>query len=224
MKNIVSIGKHTEGRGDLKIDIGRLIETRLLIQASSGGGKSMTLRTILENTFGKTPHIILDTEGEFSTLREKYDYVLCGQGGDIPADPRTAQLLAQKMLELNASIIIDLYELKHLDRHRFVKLFLETLINAPKELWGPRLIVIDEAHQYCPEKGFGTSEAWETVIELCEKGRKRGLGTILATQRLSKLSKDAAAECQNKHRGQPEVLQSTRMLSHGAPCQSNGLA
>ncbi len=185
------------GKG-INLDISRLVETRLLIQASSGGGKSMTLRTILENTFGQVPHIILDVEGEFSTLREKYDYILAGKGGDIPVDARIAPMLARKMLELNASIIIDLYELKHSEKHRFVRLFLEALIDAPKELWGPRLIVIDEAHQFCPEKGSGVSEAWETVIDLCEKGRKRGLGSILATQRLSKLSKDAAAECQNK--------------------------
>ena len=185
------------GRG-IYLDVSRLVESRAIVQASSGGGKSMTLRTILESTFGLVPHIILDVEGEFSTLREKYDYILAGKGGDIPVDTRTAQLLARKMLELNASIIIDLYELKHSDKHRFMRLFLEALIDAPKELWGPRLVVIDEAHQFCPEKGSGTSEAWETVIDLCEKGRKRGLGSILATQRLSKLSKDAAAECQNK--------------------------
>jgi hypothetical protein len=189
--------KSNIGKG-INLDISRLVETRLLIQASSGGGKSMTLRTILENTFGQVPHIILDVEGEFSTLREKYDYILAGKGGDIPVDARIAPMLARKMLELNASIIIDLYELRHSEKHRFVRLFLEALIDAPKELWGPRLIVIDEAHFFCPEKGSGVSEAWEAVIDLCEKGRKRGLGSILATQRLSKLSKDAAAECQNK--------------------------
>lgn len=182
----------------VKLDVLRLIETRLLVQASSGGGKSMTLRTILEATHGHVPHIILDPEGEFSTLREKYDYILAGKDGDIPVDTRTASLFARKMLELNASVIIDLYELKHNDKHRFVRLFLEALVDAPKDLWGPRLVVLDEAHQFCPEKGAGTSEAWETVIDLCEKGRKRGLGAILATQRLSKLNKDAAAECQNK--------------------------
>ena len=118
------------GRG-IYLDVSRLVESRAIVQASSGGGKSMTLRTILESTFGLVPHIILDVEGEFSTLREKYDYILAGKGGDIPVDTRTAQLLARKMLELNASIIIDLYELKHSDKHRFMRLFLEALIDAP---------------------------------------------------------------------------------------------
>ena len=59
-------------------------------------------------------------------------------------------------------------------------------------------MVMDEGHIFCPEKGAGTSEASEAVIDILSRGRKRGIGGILATQRLSKLSKDAAAECQNK--------------------------
>lgn len=182
----------------LKLNVMGLVDTRLLIQANSGGGKSMTLRTILEKTYGKVPHIILDTEGEFSSLRAKFDYILAGGDGDIPAEPRTAALLARRILELNASIIIDLYELAPTQKSKFVRIFLNALINAPKDLWGARLLVIDEAHEFCPEKGQGESEAWEEVIMACSKGRKRGLGTILATQRPSKLNKSAAAECRNK--------------------------
>jgi len=36
------------------------------------------------------------------------------------------------------------------------------------------------------------------VIDLATRGRKRGFCAVLATQRLSKLNKDAAAECNNK--------------------------
>ena len=47
-----------------------------------------------------------------------------------------------------------------------------------------------------PEKG--QSEAMSAVIDLATRGRKRGYCAVLATQRLSKLHKDAAAECNNK--------------------------
>jgi len=178
----------------LNLDV--LLDTRLLVQANSGGGKSWLLRRLLEQSHGLVQHIIIDLEGEFSTLREKYDYVLVGKGGDTPADPRNAAMLAKKLLELNASAIIDLYELHHYERKHFVKLFLEAMVNAPKELWHPCLVIIDEAHIYCPEKG--QSEAMEAVIDLATRGRKRGYCAVLATQRLSKLHKDAAAECNNK--------------------------
>src|SRR5205085_3505994 len=44
----------------------------------------------------------------------------------------------------------------------------------------------------------GQSEAMEAVIDLATRGRKRGYCAVLATQRLSKLHKDAVAEMNNK--------------------------
>lgn len=181
---------------NINVDLSTLIDTRLLIQANSGGGKSYAVRKLLEETHGKVQHIVLDIEGDFSSLREEYDYVLAGKGGDISSDPKHAAYLARKVLELKCNIIVDLYELKSHERIRFVKLFLESMINAPKDLWHPVLIVLDEAHIFCPEKG--NSEAMGAVIDLCTRGRKRGFCAVLATQRLSKMHKDAAAECNNK--------------------------
>lgn len=190
MSNIIKLNQNTN------IDLDKLIDSRLLVQANSGGGKSWILRRMLEQSHGKVQQIIIDLEGEFSTLREKFDYILAGKDGDTPAEPRSAALLARKILELNVSAIIDLYELHHYERIRFVKLFLDSLINAPKNLWHPALVVVDEAHTFCPEKG--QSEAASAVIDLATRGRKRGYCAVLATQRLSKLHKDAAAECNNK--------------------------
>ena len=178
------------------IDLRKMIDSRLLVQANSGGGKSWLLRRLLEQSHGKVQQIIIDPEGEFSTLREKFDYVLAGKGGDVPAEPRSAALLARKLLEMNVSAIIDIYELPPQERKRFVRLFLDAMVNAPKELWHHCLVVVDEAHVFAPEKD--KSEASGAVIDLATRGRKRGFCAILATQRISKLSKDAAAECNNK--------------------------
>ena len=125
------------GKG-VKMDLPKLIDSKLLIQANSGGGKSWLIRRILEQTHGKVQQIILDPEGEFGTLREKYDYILAGKGGDTPADPKSAAMLAKRLLELKVSAIIDLYELHPQDRKRFVRLFLEAMVNAPKPRFLPR--------------------------------------------------------------------------------------
>ncbi len=180
-------------------ELERLISTRLLVQANSGGGKSWALRRLLEQTHGRVQQIVIDPEGEFASLRERFDYVLAArQGGDTLADPRAAKLLAERLLELGVSAILDIYELQPGERVRFVRLFLEALVDAPKTLWHPALVVVDEAHVYCPEKGHGEAESSEAVKALCTRGRKRGFCAVLATQRLSKLHKDAAAECNNK--------------------------
>ncbi len=57
------------------------------------------------------------------------------------------------------------------------------------------MIIVDEAHQFCPEKS--KSESSSSIIDLQTRGRKRGFCGVLATQRISKLHKDAAAECNN---------------------------
>ena len=189
------IGKTILTKKDVKIDLAKLISTRLLIQANSGAGKSWLIRRLLEESHGKVQQIVLDLEGEFSTLREKYDYLLVGKGGEIPANIQTAELLAIKLLKLNVSTIIDLSELKHHERITFVKRFLDSLVNAPRELWHTCLVIVDEAHQFCPEKS--KSESASSVIDLQTRGRKRGFCGVLATQRISKLHKDAAAECNN---------------------------
>ncbi len=80
------------------------------------------------------------------------------------------------------------------ERRHFVKLFIESLIHLPRDLWRPTLVILDEAHIYCPERGSGEAESTDAVISLMSQGRKRGYAGIIATQRLSKLHKDAAAE------------------------------
>ena len=181
---------------EVGIDLQKLVESRLLIQANSGGGKSWLLRRILEQSHGKIQQIIIDLEEEFHTLREKFDYLLGANNGDVPAHIKTAGILAQEILKLNVSVIIDLYELSAQDRKHYARLFLDSMINSPKELWHNCLVIVDEAHVFCPEKG--ESEAAEAVNSLATRGRKRGFCAILATQRISKLNKDAAAECNNK--------------------------
>jgi len=181
--------------GKLECDLPALVDTRLLIQANSGGGKSWLLRLVAERAGIQT--IVLDHEGEFASLREAVDMLLVGASGELPADPRHAALLARRLIEYKVSAVIDLYELKLAERRHFVKLFLDSLIHLPRELWRPTLVILDEAHVYCPERGSGDSESTEAVIGLMSQGRKRGYAGVIATQRLSKLNKDAAAEANN---------------------------
>jgi hypothetical protein len=184
------------GKG-VSVDLDVLVNSRLMVQANSGSGKSWLLRRLLEQSHGHVQQIVIDPEGEFTSLREKFDYVLAAKsGGDTSADPRTAKLLAERLLELGVSAVIDIYELKAHERIRFVRLFLEALVDSPKHLWHPALIVVDEAHTFCPQ--VGEAESMAAVRELCSRGRKRGFCAVLATQRISKLHKDAVAECNNK--------------------------
>lgn len=183
----------------VRVDLERLVWSKLLIQAGSGFGKSWAVRQLCEETFGRIPQIVIDPEGEFHTLREKFDYVLAAaRGGDVEATPRTAAVLARRLVEHSASAVLDLSELKPSDQKRFIRIFLETMLALPRELWHPTLVIVDEIQIPAPEKGHGESEALDTVSDFAARSRKRGFCLIGATQRLSRFNKDVAAQLHNK--------------------------
>lgn len=186
------------GNGNVRVDLDRLIESRFLVQTNSGGGKSWAIRYMCEQTHGRVQQIIIDREGEFATLREKYDYLLVGREGDVAADIRSAKLLARKLLELGLSAVVDLSEMSLSQQRDYVRVFIEAINHLPRAFWKDCLIIIDEAHLFAPESGKGSSAALEAISMLLSTGRKRGFCGVLATQRLAKLNKDVSAECLNK--------------------------
>ncbi len=179
------------------VDLDRLVASRMLVQANSGGGKSRAIRQLLEETHGRVMHLVIDPEGEFGTLRERFDYVIAAKtGGDAIAVPKYAKRLCRTLVELNASAILDLYDLSLDDRRWYVENFLTELMALPRDLWRPIIVVIDEMHLFAPEAGQARSA--EAVTALATQGRKRGFCLVGATQRISKLHKDVAAELLNK--------------------------
>lgn len=192
-----------ETKKSIPIDLNKIIKGRALFQANSGGGKSYIVRKFLEESHGIVQQIIIDPEGEYHTLRElpDNDYLLVSKdkNADIQLDIKHAPLLAKKLMETGANAIIDIYEMNPFDRIRFVKVFLDALVNLPKNLWHQCLIVIDEIHTFAPESS--KAESLESVASLASRGRKRGYALIGATQKLSKFHKDVAAELNTKFTG-----------------------
>lgn len=179
-----------------EIDLDLFIATRALIWSNSGGGKSYTSRRILEETHGKVMQIIIDSEGEFSTLREKYEYLLVGKEGDVDISLKSANLLPNKILELGVSTIIDISELGITDRIRYVKSFLEGLMSIPRgPLWKSCIVFLDEIHNYAGQQD--KQDSCTAVKDLASRGRKRGYCLVGCTQRIAKLHKDVAAELLN---------------------------
>ncbi len=179
----------------LEINLPTFIDSRALICANSGGGKSYAVRKILEESSNKVMSIILDVEGEFRTLREKYDFLLIGNEGDVPLNMKSASLIPKKIMELQVSTIIDISDLKRNERIKYVKDFLEGLMELKREFWKPCLVILDEAHLLAGQQE--KQDSCSAVIDLMTRGRKRGYCGVLCTQRISKLHKDAVAEANN---------------------------
>lgn len=198
----------------VKVDAMVLSDTRALICASSGLGKSWLLRLIAESVASSIQTIIIDPEGEFSTLREKLDVLIVAENGDLRADIRSAGLLARKLAETGVSAVIDIYDLPGKEdpwvkRRMFTAQLINELMNLPKKLYHPMIVMVDEAHQFAQEETTNDSYVLNgvkvnpsmlsrsAIRSLMSAGRKRGIGGILATQRISKIDKDAIADARN---------------------------
>lgn len=189
--------KITLGPG-VQIGIHDLLDDNLLVIAMRRSGKTMRLRSISEQVGKHMPIYVFDHEGEFSSLREELPILICGENGEVPARHETAGVLARRLVEIGASAVLDISTLTRKDKRLFVMGFLQAMIDLPRNLWGPRLIVLDEIHEFCPQGGKDAdAQARETVNQLMALGGKRGLGVVAGTQRIAKLDKDSAAEFGN---------------------------
>lgn len=185
-----------EGNVPLELDLDKLIGSHCCIQANSGAGKSGAIRKLLEITHGRIQHIVIDTEDEFYTLREKFEYLIAGgDNGDCAATVNNAAALAMTILETGFSAIVQINSLPMDQRCEFIRIFLQALTDAPKRLWRPALIVLDEAQFYAPQKGFASS--LDAIVSFMMLGRKRGFTGVLATPRPADLSKQATSPVNN---------------------------
>lgn len=190
------LGRLLDDGAPFIVDVGALSGYNLSVAAQAGGGKSYLLRKLLEVTAGRVQQIVLDVEDEYYTLREAMDVVIAGgENGDCPATVENAPALARALLENGLSAVVQMNGLGREGARAFVAKFLAAMIEAPSELWHPVLVVLDEAHRFAPQSE--RVESSDAVVDFASRGRKRGFSLALATQRLSKLDKNATADCPN---------------------------
>lgn len=197
----IKLAKNLQNQ-DVEIDEKRLITERTFICSMTRYGKSYCLRKIVEEIFGKVGIIIIDPEGEYASLREKFPFLIVGK--DIPLNPDTAEFIAETTLKENLSIIIDSSSADTIDEQEFVRRFIDRFMDLELTKKKSYLFVIEEADEFAPEKGVYKSGSLRSVINLAKKGAKRGLGLILASQRPAMISKFVLSQCANQIVGHTE--------------------
>jgi len=185
------------------IDVPDLLESRMLIQANSGGGKTGIVKVLIEGSNHIVPCIILDKAGEYYPLKEKFPNIIIigGSHADIALSLRAAGMLPRMIIENRLSVIIDMSGdgMDNDSRAEYVAAFLKSLMNLSQQYWCDYFVIVEEAHLFCGQQDKTPSGKY--VKQLMSEGRKMGFCGILVTQRISKLHKDAAAECNNKFVG-----------------------
>ncbi len=181
-----------------KLDIEELLATRLLVQGNSGSGKSHLLRRLLEQSAPWVQQVVIDPEGDFVTLSDKYGHVV------VDGERTEAELagIANRIRQHRVSCVLTLEGLDIEQQMRAAAAFLNGMFDAEREYWFPVLVVVDEAQMFAPSVGGDVSEdarkmSLGAMTNLMCRGRKRGLAGVIATQRLAKLAKNVAAEASN---------------------------
>jgi uncharacterized protein len=59
----------------------------------------------------------------------------------------------------------------------------------------PHILVVEEAHNFCPERGVGNAVAGPVLRTVASEGRKFGMGLVIVSQRPAKIDKNVLSQC-----------------------------
>jgi hypothetical protein len=193
MINQIQIGTIIGENESFLVDADKIVMGRTFLAAITRYGKSWCARRLVEQLYGKAGIIIIDPEGEYASLREKFLFLILGQ--DVTLQTEDVKYTVDKILEKNLSVIIDLSLIDEEYGKKYVSDFIKHLMFIETKLRKPYLVVVEEADQFAPEKGVATSTCLEAMKNLAKKGGKRGVGAIFATQRPAFVSKMILSQC-----------------------------
>lgn len=113
--------------------------------------------------------------------------VIGGDHGDLPLEPGGAVQLAEAVVSERFSCVICTDGLSDMAEARFVREFLDTIYRKNRK---PLHIFVDEADIFAPQKPFDPEDARciRAMSHIVRRGRKKGIGTTLITQRPAELN------------------------------------
>lgn len=167
-----------------------------------GSGKSHAGQLHAEQLLEMGVQIVaLDPVGAWWGLRASADgkgpgfpiIVFGGEHGDVPLDPAAGEVLAIAIAEHGFSCVIDLSLMRKGERLRFCADFLETLYRVNREAMH---LFIDEADAVAPQRPIDPQQArcLGAADELVRRGRQRGIGCTLISQRPQVVNKDLLSQ------------------------------
>lgn len=183
------------------IDFPKLIGEHTLVAAQTGFGKSVFLRKIEELALvSGYPVIVIDSDGDFASLRETAPngiLIVGGEHGDPDITFEKAIRRLPQIVALRASIIFDIHDLDNERQDSVVARVLSVMMKLPRDLQQPYLIVIDEVQRFAPQRGASKAAAG-AIVKVGREGRKLGITLMVASQRLADVSKALTSQTKNR--------------------------
>lgn len=191
---------------NLRIGIGLTLPAEAVTQtfgiiAKRGVGKTYCALVMVEEMLeaGLTA-IVADPVGVCWGLRSGADgktpgypiLILGGEHGDVPLESTAGEVVADFLITERQSAVLDLSLFRKGEQVRFMADFAERLYHRNRE---PLHLVLDEADAFAPQKPMhGQERMLGAVEDLVRRGRARGIGVTLVTQRAAVLNKDVLTQ------------------------------
>ncbi|MBE0568941.1 MAG: DUF87 domain-containing protein [Deltaproteobacteria bacterium] len=171
------------------------------ILAMRGVGKTHTASVLAEEFCdARLPFAVLDPTGAWWGLRAAADgkgegypvTILGGDHADAPLEETAGKVVADMLAEEARPLVLDLSRLSKGAMRRFVADFAERLYEKNRD---PLHLIIDEADAFAPQKPRpDETRMLGAIDEIVRRGRIRGLGCTLVTQRSAVLNKDVLTQ------------------------------
>lgn len=181
-----------------------LITEATAILGMRGRGKTNTAVVIVEEMVETgLPIVVFDTVGVWWGLRSSADgkaaglpvVVFGGDHGDVKLEAEAGKVIADVIIEQRISCVIDTSHLSKAATRRFALDFVTQMYHRNRS---PLHIVFDEADELAPQRTAqgdpNSARLLGAMEDLVRRGRARGLGVTLVTQRPAVLNKDVLTQ------------------------------
>lgn len=171
-----------------------------------GSGKTYAAAVLVEQLAGaNVPTVVVDPVGVWWGLRSAADakktglpfVIFGGSHADVPLEEGAGELVADVVIAERLSAVLDLSDLRKAAGKRFMEAFLERLYQQAAIARTSMHLCVDEADVVAPQRPLpGEQRLLGATEDIVRRGRARGIGVTLITQRPQSLAKDVLTQCE----------------------------
>lgn len=171
------------------------------ILGKKGRGKTYTASVLAEELMDAGCLIcVIDPTGVWHGLRSSANgreagfpvVILGGEHADVPLRADQGAAIAELIAQQRFPAVLDLSLMRKAERRTFTADFLETLYWRNRD---PLHLIIDEADEFAPQRApAGIERLLGATEDIVRRGRVRGLGVTLCSQRAAALHKTVLSQ------------------------------
>lgn len=173
-----------------------IVTSTVAVLANRGGGKSAVTHRLVELMYAAgLPVVVVDVKGDWWGIRSSADgkgaglpfVIFGGDHGDVPLEPTAGELLADLIVDDRIPAVLDLSHMSKTHARSFATAFAERLYRRNRD---PLHVVIEEADVLVPQRASAdTARLLGAMEDLGKRGRHRGLGLTVVSQRPQEVAK-----------------------------------